>query len=123
MDTSGKSSTPSTSFDGSGSARLAQMIKLFGYNKDVDLEFATVLAPPPAIQIKVDGLKITLDSSDCIIAEGLLDRQAKALIPDLDGNLVERDFTIKSTLKKGDRVIVFSIENNQRFVILEKVGG
>lgn len=101
---------------GTGASRLAQMIGRMGYNEYDRFELATVTAALPTIRVKVDGMKIELDTSDVIIAERLTEHTRQVTIN--GGTLSE--MVVKSPLEVGDRVIVASANNGQSYVILDK---
>ncbi|MGF7045678.1 hypothetical protein J2T13_000138 [Paenibacillus sp. DS2015] len=124
--------------DGGGVSQLKSVVKQLTYVKSADIEFATVLAPPPSIRVVVDGMKIELDADDLSICESLTkttrDIKFKADVAikvDIDGTL--RDGTIKTgtstsietdnALKAGDRVVIASINDGQLYVILDRLGG
>ncbi|SDW22052.1 DUF2577 domain-containing protein [Paenibacillus sp. PDC88] len=124
--------------EGSGFAKLSGVIKTLGYNKDVDIELATVIAPLPNLRIQIDNMKIELEADDVIIAEHLTDieREISFSIPVSGsttsagspshshglGNIAASSVkvTVKSPLKAGDRVIVASIKAGQSYVVLDK---
>jgi hypothetical protein len=60
-------------FEGHWSSKSVQFFRKVGYNKDVDIELATVTSPPPTLKIKVDNMKIELEGDDIIVAESLLE--------------------------------------------------
>ncbi|ADC48949.1 hypothetical protein BpOF4_04425 [Alkalihalophilus pseudofirmus OF4] len=47
--------------EGSGTAKLAQVIERLGYNTDTKLERATVLEPMPNMRIRMNSDEIELD--------------------------------------------------------------
>lgn len=98
--------------EGSGESRLIQLIRKYGYNKDVDFELATIVAPPPNLQIKFDKDGITLDKGDLIVAEHLTQHSRELA----DGSIL----TFKTALKAGDKVIVASLEEKQIFIVIDK---
>jgi hypothetical protein len=120
-------------FEGDGAARLIQLIRHHGYNKDVDIELATVTAAPPNIKIKLDNTKLELGKGDLIVAESLLDHERVYSVEGgtvngsvSDGGTLQSltvtngKLTIQSPLKVGDRVIVASIKDGQLYVVLDK---
>lgn len=124
--------------EGDGFSKLAQAIRDIGYNKDIDIELATVTAPPPNLKIKIDGMSIELEKSDLIVAERLtthtcnvslassnvsLDMVAAGTGPHthgVNGVNINGTITFTDVLKPGDRVIVASINNGQTYVVLDK---
>jgi hypothetical protein len=98
--------------EGSGGSRLVQLTKEIGYNKDVDFELATVVAPPPNLQIKLDKDALVLEASDLIVCEHLTEHSRELT----DGTIL----TFKPALKAGDKVIVVSSEEKQQFLVIGK---
>ncbi|MEC0370054.1 DUF2577 domain-containing protein [Paenibacillus chibensis] len=105
--------------EGSSVSQLRGLIKQVGYNKDVDIEFATVTAEPPSLRIKIDNMPIELDADDFVVAESLVKHTRKARI---DG-ATPVDIEFENALKAGDRVIVASFKNGQGYAILDRIGG
>ncbi|WP_433943601.1 DUF2577 domain-containing protein [Paenibacillus sp. SN-8-1] len=105
--------------EGAGGSQLRSVIKQLGYNKDVDIEFGTVTAPPPSIRVQVNGMKFELEADDLVIPESLTKYTRKATIS--GGS--EVDLVIDNALKAGDRVIVASVNRGQIYVILDRIGG
>ncbi|CDN44443.1 MULTISPECIES: DUF2577 family protein [Paenibacillus] len=103
--------------EGSGAAKLRAAIKFLGYNKDVDFEFGTVTAAPPNVLVRLDNEKFELDTLSLDIAECLRDHTVTLRYP--NGERVE--VTVEAGLKVGDRVVVASYNNNQRYLILARV--
>lgn len=104
-------------FDGgSGSSRLRHVIKQIGYNKDVDIEFATITAPLPDLRFQVDNVKIEFDAYDAVVAEHLREHKREAVI---NGQDVE--ITFKDALKVGDRVAVAMYNDNQAYFIIDRI--
>jgi hypothetical protein len=98
--------------EGSGESRLIQLIRKYGYNKDVDFELATVVTPPPNLQIKLDKDGLALEASDLIVCEHLTEHSRELT----DGTIL----TFKPALKAGDKVIVVSSEEKQQFLVIDK---
>ncbi|MGG4217597.1 DUF2577 domain-containing protein [Paenibacillus jamilae] len=63
--------------DGGGVSQFRDVIKQLGHNVEVDIEYATILAPPPALRVQVDNMKIELDGDDVIIPEHLREHTRK----------------------------------------------
>lgn len=102
--------------EGSPASQLLQMIKQHGYNKDIDIELATVTSAPPALKIKIDNMPVELDKSDLVVAEYLTKHARTVSI----GGGAEQTLQYTDELKAGQRVIVASINDGQTFVILGK---
>jgi hypothetical protein len=102
--------------EGDGAARLIQLMRRHGYNKDVDFELATVTSPPPDLKIKVDNVNIELDRDDLIVAQYLTKHKRQVRIN--GGTTVELEY--QDELKVGDRVIVASADNDQIYFVLDK---
>lgn len=133
---------PVEMIEGEGRSKLRHVIRELGYNKDVDIEFATVLSPPPKIKLKVDGLPFDLDEEDVIICEHLLEQTRTVTISGgkisqdttLDGDpshshkitsflITDAEIKINQSLKAGDRVIVVSYGAGQNYIVLDRIGG
>lgn len=125
--------------EGNGFSKLTQIIRDTGYNKDIDIELATVTAPPPNLKIKIDNMNVELEKDDLIVAERLTKykRNIKLITNDLSVNMSSEGYTphthdisgmtvnnaeieFLDELKKDDRIIVASIKDGQLFVILDK---
>lgn len=118
--------------EGSGISQFKALIQTLGYNKDVDIEFATVTAAPPNLRIKIDNMPVELDADDLVICEHLTEHTRKATISggtvEIDGQaasftVTDADIKVGAALATGDRVIVASNETAQVYVILDRIGG
>ncbi|WP_103110283.1 DUF2577 domain-containing protein [Brevibacillus reuszeri] len=118
--------------EGSKPSQFQALIKTLGYNKDVDIEFATVTAAPPNLRIKIDNMPVELDADDLAICEHLTEHTRKATISggavEIDGQtssitVTDADIKLGAALAAGDRVIVASNESAQVYVILDRIGG
>lgn len=134
--------------EGSGISQLRDIIGKIGYNKDVDIEYATVIAPPPALRIQIDGMKIELEDDDVIIPQSLTRWTEKIAIKPstasltwsnytrtIDGSsttknsevtagtLSTTEFEIEhhNELKAGDRILVASSMAGQRYFVLDRI--
>ncbi|CAM2950775.1 DUF2577 domain-containing protein [Paenibacillus sediminis] len=105
--------------EGNGFSQLKDIVKKVGYNKDVDIEFATVTSPPPSLRIQIDNMKFELDADDFVVCESLTKHTRKASIS--GGATVDIEF--EDVLTAGDRIVVASINNGQRYVIIDRIGG
>jgi Protein of unknown function (DUF2577) len=85
--------------EGDGAARLIQLIRQHGYNKDVDIELATVTSAPPDIKLKIDNTKLEIDKDDIVMTETFE----------------------KAAAQPGDRVVVASVKNGQLYIVFDKV--
>jgi Protein of unknown function (DUF2577). len=102
--------------EGDGAARLIQLMRQHGYNKDVDFELATVTSAPPNLRIQIDNMKVELDRDDLVVAQYLTKHKRQVKIN--GGTTVELEF--QDELKVGDRVIVASTRNDQLYIVLDK---
>ncbi|PJW21976.1 hypothetical protein CV632_01235 [Geobacillus thermodenitrificans] len=102
--------------EGGGAARLIQLIRRYGYNKDVDIELATVTSPPPDLRIQIDNMKVEIDSDDLIVAQYLTKHKRQVKIN--GGETVELEY--QDELKVGDRILVASVKNDQLYIVLDK---
>lgn len=98
--------------EGSGAARL---LKMFGNNDEpTTITLATVVSQSP-ISVRVDGDSIDTPSEGIIVAEQLTEHKRLITYKDEDGEM-----TLKSALKKGDRVIVAIANNGQLIYVIDK---
>ncbi|EGG35209.1 DUF2577 family protein [Paenibacillus sp. HGF5] len=103
--------------EGGGFSQLKHVIKAIGHNRDVDIEFATVLAPLPNIRIKIDNMPVELDADDVVVCEHLRDHMREVTIN--GGEVVE--MTVMSPLMAGDRVAVAMYADNQGYLVLDRI--
>lgn len=103
--------------EGDGISQLKHIIKRLGHNRDVDIEFATVLAPLPDIRIKIDNMPFELDADDVVVCEHLCDHKREITIN--GGEIAE--MTVMSPLKAGDRVAVAMYAENQGYLVLDRI--
>lgn len=119
--------------EGNGAARLVQLMQKHGHNADVNVELATVLAPPPALKIRFNSDNLTLDADALIVAEHLTEHTRTVSI---SGGVVSGDvspsgtltsftlsdafMTVKTPLKAGDQVSVLSANDGQLYYVLDK---
>jgi hypothetical protein len=83
--------------EGNGAARIIQLMRQHGYNKDVDVELGTVISAPPAIKIRLDGDNFEIDKDDVVVA-----------------------FGVSTALAAGDRVIILTARNGQQYFVIDK---
>jgi hypothetical protein len=102
--------------EGNGAARLIQLMRQHGYNKDVDIELATVTSAPPNIKVKIDNMNIELDRDDLIVAQSLMKHKRQVKIN--GGTTSELEY--QDELEVGDRIIVASVKNDQLYIVLDK---
>ncbi|MDP5273553.1 DUF2577 domain-containing protein [Chengkuizengella axinellae] len=156
--------------EGSPYSKLIQLMSRHGYNKDMNIEFATVVSDPPDLKIKIDHMNLELDEEDLIVSEHLTkhERQIKltgdnlSLIGDVVTGEMSDDgehshyFTFNNTfgstdedgehthylqsldvsvgkmqvegsleftdeLKIGDRVAVAVLQNEQLYLIMDRI--
>jgi hypothetical protein len=101
---------------GSGASQLVQLMRQYGYNKDIDVELATVTSAPPNLRIKIDNMSVDLDKDDVIVAQYLTGHARKVSI---NGG-AESTLQYNDELKVNDRIIVASINKGQSYVILDR---
>jgi PIN domain nuclease of toxin-antitoxin system len=148
--------------EGNGAIRLIKLMKQHGYNKDIDIELATVTNPPPKLKIQIDNMKIELEADDLIVAQHLtkhkryvtmkksIDSQFESYIKlkstevsesmssqgyiphthditSITLDNIQNDFAFENIemefqdeLKKGDRIIVASVNDGQKYIILDR---
>lgn len=99
--------------EGNGFSQLVQLMRKNGYNKDIEVEIATVKKPLPDFLIKLDKSGLELDKTDCFIANSLTEHSRTVVI---DGE--EKTMTVHSNIKVGDKVMVVNDEDT--FFIIDK---
>ncbi|MEK4031012.1 DUF2577 family protein [Pseudobacillus sp. FSL P4-0506] len=99
--------------EGSAFSQIVQQIREIGRNVDIDIQFGTVTAPLPAIEVVLDNDSMTLDDDDLTIPWQLGTHQ----------RLTESGEVIRfrSSLYIGDRVIVACMDDKQQWLLLDKV--
>lgn len=65
---------------GSGPQMLVGLIKKYGFNTDVRIEFATVTSAPPDLKIKVDNVNMELTKDDLVVAQYLCNHKRTVTI-------------------------------------------
>lgn len=104
---------------GTGASQLVQLIKSYGYNKDVDIELATITSAPPELKIRVDGMSIDLDAEDLIVAKSITN-YSQAITPFTINSTTISSLQINNQLQVNDRVIVANISAGQLYIILDR---
>lgn len=102
--------------EGGGVSQLRDVIRQLGYNKDVDIELGTVIAPLPDINVKLDADNFELDAEDCVVCEHLRAHEREVSINGQDTTIM-----FKEALKVGDRVAVVMFGAGQRYLILDRI--
>jgi hypothetical protein len=105
-----------TRLEGNGASRIIQLMKTHGANDSVKVEMGTITAAPPSIKLRLDGDKFELEADDFEVAEHLTKhtRQIK-----IDGGAVQ-SLEFQDGLQVGDRVVVISANNDQRYYVIDK---
>ncbi|SMF91204.1 Protein of unknown function [Paenibacillus uliginis N3/975] len=103
--------------EGGPVSQFKALVREIGHNKDVDIEFATILAPLPDIRIKIDNMPIELDADDVTVCEHLRDHKREVTIN--GGEVVE--MTVMSPIKAGDRVAVAMYADNQGYLVIDRI--
>lgn len=136
--------------EGSWETRGVNVIKRYGHNKDVDIVFGTITAPPPNIRVKVDNESLELEKDDVVVLQYLTKHKRKIRITSntaslskeeatsiaLDGSPYKHKHDIEVTngsltvteaeieyldeLKAGERIVLAEIEKGQKYVILDR---
>lgn len=101
--------------EGSPGSKLVQMIRKYGYNKDLDAEVATVVSPLPNLSVKLASDGLVLERSDLVVAEWLTEHKRSVL---LNGSPAE--LTFQAQLATGDRVIVVCADESQQYFVIDK---
>lgn len=103
--------------EGNGASQLVQLMRIHGYNKDVNIELGTVTAAPPALKIMIDNMAIELEADDLIVAEQLTKHTRQIKLAGGSAQVLE----YQDELKVGDRVIVAEVDEGQTYIILDRV--
>jgi hypothetical protein len=128
--------------EGNGASQLVQLMKIHGYNKDINIELGTVTAAPPALKVRLDNMTIDLEAEDLVIAERLTKRKEKitiratnvtdtmsAVTVGANGShihditaltLTQAEIEYLDELKVGDRVVVAEVDEGQTYIILDR---
>lgn len=85
--------------EGSPASKMVQMMRSYGYNRELTLEVGTVLSPLPNLSINLESDSLTLDKDDLIIA---------TTVANLD-------------IKTGDQVIVLGDNDSQFYYVIDGV--
>lgn len=101
--------------EGSPYSKFVQAMRQHGYNSDINIEVGTVTSSNP-IRISLDNEAIELDSDDLVIAESLTEHTRKGRVN--GGDIVDIEF--ESSLEKGARVILASVDDGQLYYVLDK---
>lgn len=101
--------------EGSGASKIAQLMRKYGYNKDLDAEVAVVLSPLPNLSVKLASDGLVLERSDLVVAEWLTEHTRSVL---LNGSPAE--ITFQAQLAAGDKVIVVCAEESQQYFVIDK---
>jgi hypothetical protein len=104
--------------DGGGVSKLRDVIRQLGYNKDVDVEIGTVIAPLPDIRVKLDNVNFELEREDLVIPERL-----KGYTRTLKINGVDAEVEYPPVLEAGDRVVLQMFNAGQDYVLIDRLGG
>lgn len=82
--------------EGNGPAKLIQLIKMHGHNRDNDVELATVTSLVP-LTLRLDNDGLTLDGDDLIVSHSAY-----------------------TNLEVGDKAILFSTSDRQVYFVIDK---
>ncbi|MED4456203.1 DUF2577 family protein [Metabacillus fastidiosus] len=133
--------------EGDPYSKVVQLIRKYGYNKDLKLVFGTVEESPPNIRVKLDNLPFELNKDDVTVFETLASHERIVTLEHVElaerdlGDRIETDYLdtddkaypatsykhsyiklkFEDVLKKGDRVAVLVSEEDMTFTILDRV--
>ncbi|WP_042348245.1 DUF2577 family protein [Bacillus massiliigorillae] len=110
-----------STIEGSPAAKMVQLMKKHGFNKEMSIETATVVSPLPNLSLHLESDGILLDCDDLIIADDLTDH-TRFIEPIIIGNTTISQVTFKSCLKAGDKVTVIGDNDTQYYYVINKVG-
>lgn len=124
----------------SGSKLIQLMQQQARGQQNFGLELATVVAPPPALAIRIDNMALNLQGDDLIVCEHLLEHQrtytTSAAISGSDMteagqgphkhsitsiSASNQTATIHTNLKADDRVVVQALPGGQQYLVIDKV--
>ena len=121
--------------EGSWGSQMIQLIRQYGYNKDMSIEVAYVVTPPPNLTIRLPDDDILLEDNNLIVAEHLLEHKVTASISGgtvtgattcPDGgrltSLTATDVTIKikTVLQTGTPVILIGDNDTDMYYVVGK---
>lgn len=95
--------------EGSPAAKMVQLMRKYGHNREMSIEVATVVTASPLSVKLSDGL--VLQRSDLIVAESLLEHTRM-----INGNSA----TIGAVLKVNDKVIIIGDNDTQFYYVIDK---
>ena len=84
--------------EGSPAAKLVQLVREVGRNKDVTIDLGTVKSPDPNLAIQLDSDGLLLEKGDMILTSTVL----------------------AAGLVAGDKVIVFGDDDTQFYYVIDK---
>lgn len=84
--------------EGSGQARMVQLMRQFGYNRDVTIELAKVVTPLPNLSVLIESDGLTLQRH----------------------NLILTDTVANKALAVGDQLIVIGDDATQQYFVIDK---
>lgn len=103
-------SVESNRIEGGPFSQFAGMIRQIGYNQDVNIETATITAPPPNLRIKIDGMTKELEADDVIVSEHLTKHTRHIKITNNGGTTLSSS-NISGMEPKGNPTTPLSIDN------------
>ena len=120
--------------EGNGAQRLLTLFGVKDAPKPVQFVLATIVTPPPAISVRLDGDTQDTPTTGIIVAEWLTDhKRTISFSGDVSGNvtgaqvgtlqnlqITKKEITIHSDLKAGDRVICVVGNNGQTVYVIDK---
>lgn len=107
--------------EGSPAAKMVQIIREKGFNKEMSIEVGIVISPLPDIKIRIGSNELELDKDDLIVAEHLTEH-TRLIAPIVIGNTTVSQITFKNCLKVGDKVTVVGDNDTQYYYVINKVG-
>lgn len=121
--------------EGNGAQRLLTLFGKKGSPAPVQFALATIVTPPPAISIRLDGDTVDTPQEGIVIAEQLTDHKRVISFNGVVSGSVtgthagtlqnlqieKKEITIHSNLKAGDRVLCGVGNGGQTVFIIDKV--
>lgn len=101
--------------EGNGAARLVSLMRQHGFNKELDVELATVVSITP-LKLRLDNANFDLEADDFVLSEHLTQHIRKAKID--GGTIVDIEF--QAHFQLNDRLILVSARGGQQYFVLDK---
>lgn len=98
-------------------ARLADEIRLTGYNREMFIEAGIVVSEAPDLRIEIDD-DVILDAEDLVVAEHLT-KHTRTIRLNSSSNTTTIEFVDELSL--GDRVMIISDDDTDEYFVIDRV--